>query len=59
MSMSQLPSPDEEYEAMWAKVRWWQLLALALGVFVIIPILEVTCWLSGLRQNKGKESIDK
>jgi hypothetical protein len=38
MSMSQYPSPDEEYDNMWASIRWWQIPILVIVVFLVIPV---------------------
>ena len=43
MSMSQFPSPDEEYDNIWAQVRWYHLPLIVAVMFIVIPAFEL-CW---------------
>jgi len=38
MSMSQLPSPDEEYDNIWAQAKWYHILLFVLFGLIVIPV---------------------
>ena len=38
MSMSQLPSPDEEWDRTVASIKPWQIPIIAAIVFIVLPV---------------------